>query len=149
MSDQRELMLRIRNLNNKLNHINTNGAKNAVRKRRAIYFLLKGHSKKLRDIKRSLYNKEQWIMGKRIRYKKIGDSEYINLTEITTEHGLVDVTFDVELLSAEIHLQGTEIVLESFIAKSEHALKKEIKQRLISFGATFESESRERKQEAV
>ncbi len=40
-------------------------------------------------------------------------------------------------------------MIESFVSNNDHAMKKEIKKRLIAMGATFDKETRNRKEDII
>lgn len=82
-------------------------------------------------------------MSKRIRYALEGDNVFMSTRAIETNQGWVRVRYNmsnmvVHIVNADDH----ELALHTFVASSEHRMKKAIKETLIEMGASFEKENR-------
>lgn len=143
---QRDLMIKITTLSEELHKLKLLQPINYKRRMHAVVHLITTYRKQLMNLTTEMYGnpeEEDW-MTTRIRYKNTGGTEYAATKGIETNNGLVGITFDLSNFEVDICRWGDNTVIESFIAKNEHAMKKEIKNRLIAMGAVFGSESRNR-----
>jgi hypothetical protein len=82
-------------------------------------------------------------MIKRIRYTKDSDGLMVSTRMIPVTSGEVSVKYNPDSRVVLI-VSGEGIVVENWVATTNHELKKSIKAKLVQMGAAFDKESRER-----
>lgn len=80
-------------------------------------------------------------MNKRIRYGVDAEGSYVSKKIIETAHGEVMVKFNLDNRVVQIMKPNGEL-LDTFVSTTNHKIKIDIKKKLLSMGAVFESETR-------
>lgn len=84
-------------------------------------------------------------MNKRIRYNLTDDGCYVSKKIIETNHGEVLVSFNPDNRLVRIYSATDPTrLIDTFVSSNNHSLKIDIKKRLVSMGAVFGEETRNR-----
>lgn len=84
-------------------------------------------------------------MIKRIRYTLNDDGTYVSKKIIETNHGEVLVAFNLDNRVVRIYSATDPTrLIDTFVSTTSHKLKIDIKNKLISMGAQFADETRNR-----
>lgn len=87
-------------------------------------------------------------MNKRIRYGLDAEGSYVSNKIIETAHGEVLVKFNLDNRVVQITTPNGKLI-DTFVSTTSHKMKIDIKKKLVSMGAVFEDETRNRDKDDV